>query len=127
MGILVAQTLPYRGRLQPAYSACDGAGDTVQNFGNVILHIQNSSGSSRTVTIARNATSPRIGSNAVYTIPAGGEIIAGPFPSGDYDTVGGGSVNGWTDRLGITYSDASGLTIAAVAINMHATTEARYS
>lgn len=108
MAVLTVQQAALAG-LAPSYAAASAGGDSFPNDGKIVLHVKNTNGSARTVTVASQvqATAGRAPANNAVSIPATtGDKIIGPFDP---------SI--WNDSTGsclVTYSADTGVTIAAI-------------
>jgi hypothetical protein len=109
MADLTVETVARTG-LNATYVACSAGGDAVLNTGVDCVLVKNGSGSSITVTVVTQDT---VDGNAVadrtVVIPAGEERIIGPFR-------GGVTYNDVDNKVQLTYSAVTSLTIAALRI-----------
>lgn len=84
-------------------AATGGGGDVLINNGRALLHIKNAS--AQIVTVTAHAIDPcshgRV-HDAIVNVPIGGEVMFGPFP-----------INRFYDRVQITYSNATSVTVAS--------------
>lgn len=127
------RVLPYNTGLVPAYSAADAAGNRFYNHGGTLLHVQNSSAAAITVTVHYNAwaranagpgRSTAVSADSVFTVPAGGEIIAGPFPYQDFNepddagTRDPTQLGNYDDTGLVTFSAVAGVTLAALMLDL---------
>lgn len=107
MAVLAVQNIAQAG-LTPAYAAADVAGDSVPgNNGRVFLHLKNTNGANRTVTIdSVGNCSQGFDHNVAVIIPLTvGDKMIGPFDP-----------NRFGSTLALTYDAVTGLTIAAVQL-----------
>lgn len=110
MAVLTVQQVALTG-LTPAYAAATAGGDSFSNDGEVMLHVKNTNGAARTVTVTsqKPATPGLAPSNNVVVVPLTvGDKMIGPFDP----TV-------WNDTNGlvqVTYSAETGVTVAAIRI-----------
>lgn len=100
-----------RAGITPSYAAVDaGLQHKFTNTGRELLHVKNTNGSTRTVTLKIPRTAD--GAAAVdktVTIPATtGDKLIGPFPKGIY--------NQTDDKVYIDFSAAAGVTFAVVQL-----------
>ena len=107
MAILTEQKILRTGTTV-TFVAAAGGGDSFQNSGTQKVRFKNGSGSPITVTVdTPNRDNFGVTDNALditLTVPAGGEITAGPF-----DTARHNDANG---RVQMTYSGVTSLTVA---------------
>lgn len=96
--------------LSPTYVACDASGDTFKNIsGRIFLHIKNGDTADKTVTIASlKECDQGFIHNIVITVPAGGEVMVGPFSPIRF--------NDTTQKVSISYSDVTSLSVAAIQL-----------
>ena len=134
--------------VSPTYVACSPGGDTFFNDGGELVHLKNASGGAISVTVHYNATiralhdawvaawnaahpdypyplarSPYEGvqrsADVVVSVPAGGERLVGPFRPMDFCDPGGTPARaGYGTTARLTYSSASGLTVAVLRANL---------
>lgn len=110
MAVLTVQQVALAG-LNPSYAAASAGGDSFPNDGKIVLHVKNTNGAARTVTVvSQRPASPGLApSNNGVSVPATtGERLIGPLDP----TV-------WNDANGnvqITYSAETGVTIACIRI-----------
>ncbi len=97
--------------LSPAYGAADAAGDSFPNDGRTTFHVKNSGTAAQTVTVA-SPTPSNYGTthNVTVSVPAGGEVVIGPFDKRRFDNRLG--------RVGVSYSAVTGVTVAAIGTNI---------
>ncbi len=116
MAALTIQTIAEAG-LAPSYASVAAGGDTARNEnGDVFLHVKNTNGASRTVTVAAQrttATPPGMGAtakaNVAVVVPATtGDMMIGPFATLAF--------NDANNDIAITYSADAGVTIAAIKL-----------
>lgn len=102
--------VPTLAGLNPTYAAAAGGGDQVACDDRLFLHVKNTNASSRDVTIATPGTVDGLAiADVVVTIPANtGDRMIGPIKASLF-----ADANGFAQ---ITYSAATGVTIAAVRI-----------
>lgn len=90
-------------------AAADAAGDNFANTGNEFLYVNNGSGSSVTVTlVAQQTVDGQALTNKTVAVAAGVAKLIGPFPKGIY--------NDTNDRMNVTWSSATDVTIAAIKL-----------
>ena len=102
--------------LQVTYVNAASGGDAALNIdGDVILHARNTDVAARTVTVAAQDASedvPGFGAmtkpNVQVAVPAGEERFIGPFPKRAFNDV--------SNKVQITYSAVTNLTIAALRV-----------
>lgn len=95
--------------IAPAFTAADAAGNTFKNAGNTYLFVDNASAASITATV--NAVAPcnyGFDHDLAVTIPAGTTQKIGPFDYGRYNDANG--------NVGVTYSAAASVTVAALRV-----------
>jgi hypothetical protein len=110
MALLSVQTV-VRGGLTPSYDAADPAGDTFANDGNTMLHARNAGTAARQVTVRSQVANPPPGTSpadVVVTVPAGGEVMVGPFPPSAFANQSG--------LAEVAYDDAADVTVAAIGL-----------
>lgn len=110
MALLTAQAIARTG-LATAY-ATPTVADTFPNDGNTFLHVKNTNGSPRDVTVSSKAV-PGIGlaaADLVVTVAATtGDVMIGPFPPAAFnDPV--------TGLVSVAYSATAGVTAAVVQL-----------
>lgn len=108
MAVLTVQQVALAG-LNPSYAAAAAGGDSFLNDGKVVLHVKNTNGSARTVTVAsqRPATPGLAPANNAVSVPATtGDRFIGPFDPGIWNDANG--------AVQVTYSADAGVTIAAI-------------
>ncbi len=109
MAELTVQNVTLAG-VSPTYVACDSNGDVFKNpAGRTFLSFKNTDTADKTVTIlSLKECNQGYIHNVVITVPAGGEVLVGAFsPTRFNDT---------TQKVSITYSDVTGLTVAALKL-----------
>ena len=119
-------SVPVGSGLAPAYVAADPAGHTFHNSGGgSLLHLKNAGGAAITATVHANpaATGGPPLADAVFTIPAGAEVLLGPFPAHEFDaaaTVGPviTSAGRYSPPGYVTFSSVSGLSIACLTFDL---------
>lgn len=92
-------------------ASASSGGDYFVNSGRIILYFKNTSGVQRTITIVSNGTLETgltIG-DITFTIEDGEEKITRTFPTRYFNDSNG--------RVNITYSDETGLEVAAIKVN----------
>lgn len=97
--------------LTPSYGAVDQAnGNQFQNTGREILHVKNTNGATRTLTVATPGSVDGLAvADPTFVIPATtGDKFIGPFPPGVYNQNDG---NVWLD-----WDASSGVTIAVLRL-----------
>jgi hypothetical protein len=107
MAILVTQKTSASG-LTPSFQAASSGGDQYEPASDTILYFKNGSGSPITVTVVTTASiygQPI--SNVSVTVPANGEILAGPYDPGMVAQSGSSLAN-------LTYSGVTSLTVAVI-------------
>ncbi len=109
MATLAIQIINHTG-LSESLAAAAAAGDQFANDGRIFLHVKNSNGASRDVTInSQNNCNQGFDHNITVTVPATtGDKMIGPFPPGRFDD-GSGFVQ-------VTYESDAGVTIAAIRL-----------
>jgi hypothetical protein len=111
MATLTRQNLSLTGLSNPSYAACAGGGDDFPNDGsNTFVHIKNGSGGALVATFDDTGSTGPTGAQSYnpdvqVSVPAGGEQIIGPFPTGRFGS-----------SVAITYSGVTSLTIAVYKI-----------
>lgn len=108
MALIETQTVTQAG-LSPGLQAASAGGDQWLPASSTFLYFKNGGGSQVTVTIATTATvygQPI--SNISVAVPAGGEVMCGPFDPGEVAQPG-------TNLGQLTYSATAGLTLAAIS------------
>lgn len=107
MAELTVQNIVLGTSLTPSFASAAAGGDTADNSGNMFLYVRNGGGSPITVTVD-SLVNCNQGSDHddATTVPAGSEEMIGPFPTGRFNDSSG--------EIGITYSDVTSVTIAAI-------------
>ena len=109
MATLATQVIAQAG-LAPTYASCAGGGDKFTPGDNVFLHVKNTNGSTRTVTVESKVLS-NYGTDvnvAVVVAATTGDVMIGPLPSQRF---------AGSDGLGdLSYDAVTGLTIAVVRL-----------
>lgn len=102
--------VPSLSGLTPSYSAANAGGDQVLCDDRLFLHVKNTNGSSRDVTIATPGNVDGLAiADVVVTVPATtGDKMIGPLKASLF-----ADANGYAQ---ITYSAATNVTVAAVRI-----------
>lgn len=109
MATLTVQAISLSG-VTPSYAACGAGGDEFANSGQEFIHVKNGSGGNLDVTINSQVNcSQGFDHDSVVTVTAGSEEIIGPFPKSRFDDA--------NDKVQITYSGVTSLTIAVLQIN----------
>ena len=106
MAVLAVQKISQAG-LGPAYGAADALGDEFANNGRTVLHVKN--GSAGAINVTLDSVKPcdqGFDHDAVVNVPAAGERIIGPFDPARFNNSNG--------RVGVSYSAAAGVTVAAL-------------
>lgn len=107
MALLSTQVISQAG-MQPSFQAASSGGDQWEPASDVFLAAKNGSGSQITVTVVTTALAYQQPiSNIAIPVPAGAEVWFGPFDPGEVVQAG-------TNLASLTYSSATGLTIAAI-------------
>lgn len=115
MATLVPQSMNRTPGLVATFAAVTAGGDECPNDGRTFLEIKGGA-SAGTCTIASQvpASAAPVGTapaNVVVTVPqTPGVVLAGPFPTGPY--------NNAANRLVLTYTNPTGMTIAAVKMGL---------
>ena len=109
MATLAIQIINHTG-LSESLAAAAAAGDQFANDGRIFLHVKNTNGASRDVTInSQNNCSQGFDHDIIVTVPATtGDKMIGPFPPGRFDD-GSGFVQ-------VTYESEAGVTVAAIRL-----------
>lgn len=108
MATLTVQPLTASG-LNPNFVTAGAAGDNFTNDGNVYLHVKNGGVSSITVTIDSVAPcSYGFDHNLVITVPAGGERLTPRLSRARF--------NDANDKVNVTYSDNTSVTVAVIGV-----------
>ena len=109
MATLTIQTIDHTGVAESLVAAA-AAGDQFANDGRIFIHVLNTNGASRDVTInSQSNCNQGFDHNIVVTVPATtGDMMIGPFPPSRFDD-GGGFVQ-------VTYEAETGVTIAAIRL-----------
>lgn len=105
--LIATQTVTKAG-LSPSLQACSAGGDTYSPSATTTLYIKNGDSEQHTVTVHTTATiygQPI--SNVAIVIPAGGEVMAGPFDPGMV-------ADPSTTLATVTYDAVTSMTIAAI-------------
>jgi hypothetical protein len=107
MATLAAQQV-VRAGITPAYVAAAGGGDDFVNTGVEIIHIKNGDASPHTITIVTpNLVDGDLAvTDRAVVVPAGGEKMIGPFPTGTY--------NDGEGKVSLTYDAVTSVTIAII-------------
>lgn len=108
MAVLTVQQASLAG-LTPTYAAASAGGDSFPNDGNIVLHVKNTNGSQRTVTVAsQKAATPGLApsNNAVVVAATNGDKVIGPFDPSVWNDANG--------SVQVTYSAETGVTVAAI-------------
>lgn len=120
MADLTVQSVDEDG-LEATYNSAASAGDTFTNTGDVILHVKNTNGATRVITVTAQTSAvqdvPGMGTmthaDATMTISATtGELFMGPFPTHIFNTLSGANAG----KASITYSAVAGVTVAVLRV-----------
>jgi hypothetical protein len=106
MALLSAQAVTRAG-LNPAFVAADAAGDTFLPGDRIQLRVKNASAAAVTVTV--NSVRPcdqGFDHDVAVSVPAGGDLTIGPFPSERFAGAGG--------VVSVSYSAVTSVTVAVV-------------
>lgn len=106
VALLTAQAVTRAG-LSPSFVAADAAGDSFLP-GRVNVRIKN--GGTAAITATVDSVRPcdqGFDHNEVISVPAGGDVTSGPFPSERFAGAGG--------VVNVTYSSVTSVTVAVVA------------
>ena len=109
--LLAIQALPHDSNtpLPPSYVAATAGGEEFINDTFTFLHIKNSGGSDREVTVVHPGTQDGLEiADYTATIPTGGEIMTRTF-NNRFNQAGGIKVH-------IDWDDHTGLTVAAISV-----------
>lgn len=100
--------------LNPTLAAAAGGGDDFKNSGNEFLYVENTDGSSHTVTVSAQISETddrQYGklskSDVSVAVPAGEFRLIGPFPPSAFNSSG---------KADITYSAATGMNVAVLTL-----------
>jgi hypothetical protein len=97
-----------RAGLNPAFSAADPAGDTFVPGERTSLRVKNASAAAITATVdSVRPCDQGFDHNVAVSVPAGGDVTFGPFPSERFAGAGG--------VVSVTYSAAASVSVAAIA------------
>ena len=108
MAVLTVQQIARAG-VVPAFAAAAGGGDSFPNTGNEYVEVVNGDASDKTVTfVTPNTVDTLAIADRPEVVAAGTRQKFGPFPPGTY--------NDSNDRVGITYSDVTGVTVGVFKI-----------
>jgi hypothetical protein len=89
------------------FSSASAGGDQFANTGRELLLVRNGGASSVTTTVAAQGRYRGVPfSNVTLTVPAGGEVIAGPFPPEVFNDANG--------RVNLSYSAVTSVTVAVL-------------
>lgn len=106
MSVLSVQDVTNAG-LQPSYVAAAAGGDSFPNNGRTVVHVKNGSASAITVTIASPQQCSHGFTHALaITVNAGADKLIGPLDPFRFNDNSG--------NVGITYSSATTVTVAAL-------------
>lgn len=95
--------------INPTYAAASSGGDSFTNNGKTILHVKNTGSSPVTVTVnSQTPCSQGFDHDVVITAANGSEAMLGPFVQSRFNDLNG--------KVQVTYSDATGVMIAALSI-----------
>lgn len=110
MAALNAQTI-VRAGLQATLVAATSGGDTIPVGDNVILVLNNGSGSSITATVVTPGTEGGLAiADQTIVVPAGARVNAGPFPAELFADPTDG-------RAHVTYSAVTSLTVGVLRLS----------
>lgn len=105
MADLAIQDVPATGAAL-TYTAAAGGGDTVPYDQNGLVHVKNGSGAPITVTaVVPGTTFGQANPDVPVSVPAGGDRLI---------KMAGGMVDPATQRIALTYSGVTSLTLAAL-------------
>jgi len=108
MAVLAVQKISHAG-LNPVYAAADAGGDEFPNGGRVFLQVKNGDTAQKTVTInSQKPCDQGFDHDITVNIPAGEERMIGPFDPSRFNNSAG--------RVEVSYSDATGVTVAALEV-----------
>lgn len=109
MALISTQTVTSAG-LTPSLQACAAGGDTYSPSATTMLYIKNGDTVQHTVTVHTTATAyGQPISNVAIPVPAGSEIMAGPFDPGEV-------ANPATTLASLTYDAVTSMTVAAISV-----------
>ena len=109
MSLITTQTVTQAG-LSPSLQACSVGGDTYSPSANTMLLIKNGDSVQHTVTVETTATAyGQPISNVAVPVPAGTEIMCGPFDPGMV-------ASPQTTLASLTYDAVSGMSVAAIRV-----------
>jgi hypothetical protein len=95
---------------QPSLQAASAGGDTYEPTANTVLFVKNGDSVQHTVTIHTTATAyGQPISNIAVPIPAGAEVLLGPYEPGEV-------ANPATALASVTYDAVTNLSIAALEV-----------
>lgn len=107
MSLIATQTVTQAG-LSPSLQACSSDGDTYAPSATTFLYVKNGDTAQHTVTVHTTATAyGQPISNVAVPIPAGTEMMFGPFDPGMV-------ANPETTLATITYDAVTSMTVAAI-------------
>jgi hypothetical protein len=110
MAVLTVQKPSLTTGINPTLTAAAAGGDSFINDGKTLLYVKNAHTAAITVTInSLQACNQGFDHNVVITVAAGSSIQIGPFPTPRF--------NDPTNKVGVTYSLVTGLTVGAVSIS----------
>jgi len=108
MADLTVQVISLLGII-PSLAAAAVGGDAFLNSGREYLHVKNGSAASIDVTVDSVAPCNQgVDHNAIVAIAAGVEKLIGPFPKARF--------NDAAEKVQVTYSDVTTVTVAAVRL-----------
>ena len=110
MADITVQVLTTLG-LVTTYTAAEAAGDTFKNDGHTLIHVKESGGAAKTITIASQVSPvPKglVALNISIEVTANAELMAGFFDKSAY--------NNSSAQVEMTYSNHANLTIAAISV-----------
>lgn len=110
MATLTVQNIALTTSLSPTFDAADVAGDEFTNNGRTFIYIKNGGASPITATVDSLVNCNQgFDHDIAITVPAGGEVLQGPFNPSRFN-------DGSTGRVSVTYSDITSVTVAAIAL-----------
>lgn len=110
MGTLIVQSLTTAG-LAATYTTAVAAGDEFPNDGHTLIHVKESAGLAKTITLASQVAPVPVGmqlANVTLEVTANGEAFSGFFNQAAYNDSSG--------MVQVSYSTNTGITIAAISV-----------
>jgi hypothetical protein len=108
MALIQTQPITQAG-IQPALQACSAGGDTFQPTADTFLYAKNGDSVQHTVTVHTTATSfGQPISNIAVPVPAGAEMLFGPYDPGEVAQAA-------TGQAQLSYDAVTGMSIAALS------------